>query len=68
MLDRGASYILCKRGALHEAMRSVGRVGVRAARQRLASVLRALAQLSRAHRCAPNEKTTRGNLSKGLKD
>ena len=39
MLDRGASYILCKRGALHEAMRSVGRVGVRAARAQKAACL-----------------------------
>ena len=39
MLNRCASYILCKRGALHEAMRSVGRVGVRAARAQKAACL-----------------------------
>ena len=48
MLDRCASCILCKREALPEAMRSVGRVGVRAAQAQkvsfLASVLRALAR------------------------
>ena len=64
MLDRGASYILCKRGALHEAMRSVGRVGVRAARPQrllLASVLQALAQLSSARPKRPLAK----NLARG---
>ena len=39
MLDRCASCTRCKREALNEALRSAGRVGVRAARAQKAACL-----------------------------
>ena len=58
MLNQCASCTRCKKKALHEAMRSVGRVGVRAARAQKAACLLVSYRASKA--------TTR-KLSKGIK-
>ena len=48
MLNQCASCTRCKKKALHEAMRSAGRVGVRAARAKAACLLASVLQAASA--------------------